>query len=116
MEEKPQTRRQAEPADTVSAFADLQKTGFENLMGFGAAWSEAMSEISAEFATFLAERIREDVRTQHKILHCKDVGELQSIQAAFLQTAIDQYQSETGKLLEMSSTAFTVALKGPGKG
>ena len=96
----------------MSAMAALQKSGFGNMMGMGTAWAEAFSDMSAEFLGFLADRIKEDVKTQHKILHCKDMRELQHIQAEFVQTAINQYQAETGKLIAMSSTLFSDALKG----
>ena len=36
----------------------------------------------------------------------RHIRELQHIQAEFVQTAIDQYQAETGKLVEMSSNAL----------
>jgi len=32
---------------------------------------------------------------------------LQHVQAQFFQKAIDQYQAETGKLVEMTNKAFT---------
>ncbi|MEO0752128.1 MAG: phasin family protein [Pseudomonadota bacterium] len=89
--------------DTI---ADLQKAGMGNLMGIGTAWIEAMGAMSAEMAEFVADRIKEDVKTQHEILHCKDVADLQRIQAQFMQKAIDQYQAETGKLVEMGTKAF----------
>ena len=75
------------------------------------AWAEAFSEMSSEFIRFLSDRISEDVKTQHQILHCKDIRELQHIQAEFVQKAIDQYQAETGKLIEMSTTLFSQAVK-----
>lgn len=102
-------------ANSVSAMAALQASGFGNMMGMGSAWFEAFSDMGAEFLGFLAARIREDVKTQHKILHCHDLRELQHIQAEFVQTAIDQYQAETGKLIEMSSTAFKDTLKSTSK-
>ena len=109
------SKSQSEAAETTtnpaSAILALQASGFGNMMGMGTAWAEAFSDMGAEFLGFLADRIKEDVKTQHKILHCKDINELQHIQAEFVQTAIEQYQAETGKLMEMSSTVFVDALK-----
>ena len=106
------TKPQSEPeSSALDAIAALQASGFGNMMGVGTAWAEAFSDMSAEFLGFLAERIKEDVKTQHKVLHCKDMQELQHIQAEFVQTAIDQYQDETGKLMEMGSTIFSDVLK-----
>ncbi|MBT8409216.1 MAG: phasin family protein, partial [Alphaproteobacteria bacterium] len=88
----------------LGPLAELQKAGLGNLMGMNAAWLEHLSDMSAEVLSFVAERVKEDVKTQHEILHCKDVNEMQAIQSRFLQKAIDQYQAETGKLVEMSTS------------
>lgn len=100
----PTTQTAHEPFNT---FAHFQEAGLGNLMGMGTAWVEAVSEMGAEVAGFVAERIKEDVKTQHEILHCKNVADLQHIQAQFMQKAMDQYHSETGKLVEMSTKAFS---------
>lgn len=67
------------------------------------AWIESLADLGSEITTFVADRIREDVKTQHAILHCKSLAELQHIQAQFMQRAFDQYAAETGKLMGMSS-------------
>ncbi|MBD3665418.1 phasin family protein [Sulfitobacter aestuariivivens] len=90
----------------LSAVTQLQEAGLGSMMGMGTAWIEAVSDMSAEVAHFVAERIKEDVKTQHEILHCKNVSDLQHIQAQFIQKAMDQYQAETGKLVEMGTKAF----------
>ena len=92
-----------EPLDTLK---QLQEAGFGNMMGMSTAWIESLSDLSAEMVSFVAERIKEDVKTQHEILHCKNVGDIQRIQAQFIQKAMDQYHDETGKLVEMSTKAF----------
>ena len=106
MSKKSETEKTTPAEAPMQAVAKLQEAGFTNLMGMGTAWMEAMSEMSAELANFVAERIKEDVKTQHEILNCKNVADLQHIQAKFVQKAIDQYQAETGKLVEMSQKAF----------
>lgn len=83
-------------------FRALQTFGFNNMTNFGTAWVEALSDMGSEVLTFVADRIKEDVKTQHEILHCDDMAKLQKIQAQFIQTAIDQYTAETGKLITMS--------------
>ena len=88
------------------ALARLQETGLGNMLGMSAAWMETLSDVGTEVMGFVADRIKEDVKTQHEILHCKNVSELQHIQAQFMQKTIEQYQAETGKLVEMSTAAF----------
>jgi len=89
-----------------NALTQLQDAGLGSMMGMGTAWVEAISDMSAEVAQFVAERIKEDVKTQHEILHCQNVADLQNIQAQFIQKAMDQYQAETGKLVEIGTSAF----------
>lgn len=96
----------ATAAEPMRSISQLQEAGMGSFMGMGTAWIEAISDLSAEVASFVAERVKEDVKTQHEILHCRNVADLQHIQAQFIQRAMDQYQAETGQLLEMSTKAF----------
>ncbi|WP_299031301.1 phasin family protein [uncultured Sulfitobacter sp.] len=89
-----------------NAMTQLQEAGLGSMMGMGTAWVEAISDMSAEVASFVAERIKEDVKTQHEVLHCNNAADLQHIQAQFIQKAMDQYRAETGKLVEMGTKAF----------
>jgi len=101
--EDPKTAATPKRSDAIAQF---QEAGFGNMMGMGTAWIEAFSDMSAEVVGFVADRIKEDVKTQHEILHCKDPSELQHIQSQFMQKAMDQYKAETGKLVEMGKKTF----------
>lgn len=90
------------------------KTAFDPLPGFkflapagwmGSGLFERVADLGSEITTFVAERIKEDVKTQHALLHCKSLPEVQKVQAEFLQKAFDQYRAETGKLVEMTGIA-----------
>ena len=100
------TTRHAPAAPARDDAAALQGYGFRMMSGMGTAWVEVLGEMGSEVMSFVADRIREDVKTQHRMLHCKDVGELQRIQSEFVQTAIEQYKAETGKLVELSQQFF----------
>ena len=95
----------------MGSMAELQKAGFGSMAIFGAAWVESLSDLGAEVLSFVAERVKEDVKVQHELLHCKDIAQMQHIQAQFIQKAMDQYQAETGKLVEMSNSALSAALE-----
>ena len=88
----------------TDALTELQKAGLGSLSWMGTAWLENMSDLSSEVMSFIADRVKEDVKTQHQILHCNDLGRLQKIQADFIQRAIDQYTAETGRLVAMGNT------------
>lgn len=111
MANKQTTQTEMDDTSTLAAISKLQEAGLGNMLGMSTVWFEAMGEMSAEVASFIADRIKEDVKTQHDILHCKNIADLQHIQAEFIQKAIDQYQVETGKLVEMSKSAFAPKMK-----
>ena len=89
----------------VAALRDMQGAGFASASTMGAAWLEAMSDLGTEVLSFVAERVKEDVQTQHQIMHAKSLSEVQHIQAKFIQKAVDQYSAETGKLVELGNVA-----------
>jgi len=103
---KSRTDSAAKGEAPLDALAQLQEAGFGDMAGMSTVWMEALSDMGAEVASFVSDRIKEDVKAQHEMLHCKTAAELQHIQAQFIQKAMDQYQGETGKLVEMSTKAF----------
>ncbi|ANT61478.1 hypothetical protein AYJ57_06540 [Salipiger sp. CCB-MM3] len=62
---------------------------------------DTMLDIGAEMQSFTAERVREDVSTQHAMLHCKTPAELMHIQSAFYQKASEDYRAHWGRLAEL---------------
>ena len=112
MADKKQSTSSGKSETSANPFAQLQDAGLGNLAGMGNAWFETMGDIGAEVMTFMADRIKQDVDTQHKIMHCKSAADLQHIQAEFMQKAMDQYQAETGKLVEMGTKAMTGSATG----
>jgi len=97
--------------DAAQAMADLmaqyQKMGMNAMALMGGDWMERMSDMGAEMLQFYTQRVQEDVELYHKLLHCKDLGEMQEIQGEFLQRAINRYTEETGKIIEMSKAAMS---------
>ncbi|MBM7066457.1 phasin family protein [Actibacterium sp. 188UL27-1] len=99
-----QTKEDHSPTQTMlSAFQDMQKAGLGPAAWMGTTWMQHMSSLGSEWLTFVSERIQEDVKTQHALLHCKDLATAQHVQMQFLQKAIDDYQAETGKIVEMNT-------------
>jgi hypothetical protein len=94
---------QKDKSEPPSPFQQLQDAGLGNLMGMNSEWFEAIGKMQAEVARFIANRLEDDVKTQQQLLQCKTVSDLQHVQAQFIQRAMDQYQEETGKLVEMSA-------------
>ncbi|MEH6645979.1 phasin family protein [Sulfitobacter sp.] len=98
MTKKPETSKQASAAfDPFVVFKPLAPTAW-----MGTAWFERVADLGSEITTFVADRIKEDAKTQHALLNCKSMVEVQHVQAEFLQKAFDQYHAETGKLVELT--------------
>jgi hypothetical protein len=90
----------------IAAIRDMQGAGFASASTMGSAWLEAMSDLGSEVLSFVADRVKEDVKTQHQVLHAKSLAEVQHIQAEFVQKAVDQYSAETGKIVELGKVAM----------
>lgn len=116
MTAKQSGRADAKSSGPVAAvpneLAALQALGLSQLARFGAALTRAYGDMGTEIASFLADRIKEDVKTQHEILHCTDLAELQRVQARFIETAFEQYTAESGKLVSMSQERLISVLDG----
>lgn len=106
MKRKDQHPKKTAQPTMVDAMAQWQAAGLGALNWFGGSSIERMSDMGAEWMTFVAERVREDVALQHSLLHARTPSEVQDLQLAFLQKAIDQYTAETGKMIELSSKLF----------
>lgn len=92
---------------------EIENAGLGSLAWMGPAWIEAMSNIGTEALSFFADRVREDVKTQHELLHCKTVQEVKDVQAKFMERAYTQYTAETGKIIEIGSAHFGKPLAKP---
>jgi len=79
-------KAETERGDPMAA---LQSAGLDSLSWFGAPMLENMSTMGSEMLQFFADRIKEDMKTQHEILHCKTPREMLEVQTKFFQKAID---------------------------
>ena len=102
-----ETKSTLEPHAVLKTFNDVQTAGLGSLAWMGTRWIETMGDLGAERLNFVAERIKEDVKTQHQMLHAKTVSDIQQIQATFLQRALDDYRDETGKIVKFCSDAMS---------
>lgn len=88
------------PENVWRAVTKVQLGGLGSLSWLGTKWVETMGDLGAEWLSFVADRIRDDVKVQHELMHARSLAEIQSIQAAFLQKTIQDYQAETGRMVE----------------
>lgn len=89
------------------AMAQFQKMGMQSMTWMGGDWMQKMNEMGTEVMHFMAERIQTDIEWQQRFMKCRDIKELQDVQAEFIQSSIDRYTEETGKLIDMGAKAMT---------
>lgn len=98
------------PTDRANALQhamfDVEKSAVGTLTWFGTAWVETLGQMGAEMVEFAGRRAREEARTQHDLLHCRSLPEVQRVQTRFLQTAIDQYTAEIGRFAALGTGAW----------
>ena len=102
--------------ETASAAATPQgatNAGTGSMPWFGMEWWQGMAQIGSEMSSFMADRLREDLKTQHALMHCTTLAEIQAVQAGFVARAVDDYTAETGKLVEIGQGFLTGAQTGP---
>lgn len=91
----------------IASLRDIQDTGFASASKFGAAWLEAMNDLGSEVLSFVVNRVKEDVQTQHEVVRAKSLADVHHIQSQFVQKTIDQYTAETGKLVAIGKAVMT---------
>ena len=65
---------------------------------------ETLSELGSEVTAFIANRVKDDLQTQHDLLACKTSADFLHVQAQFVQRAINQYTDETGKMVALNAS------------
>lgn len=85
--------------------AESEMAWLKPLTDFQIAMIEAWADLASEWTSFLASRVRQDVDTQHAILHCRTPAELLQIQSDFYQRAIDSYRAEAGRMTVLMEEA-----------
>ncbi|MDE3079327.1 MAG: phasin family protein [Paracoccaceae bacterium] len=100
----------AKAAEITATMTDLQRNGLGAAAWMSAAMFETVTALGNEVVQFVAERITEDVRTQHALMHCKDFNEMQRIQTEFLRKALEQYSAESGRLVQLGAGVMTSAM------
>jgi hypothetical protein len=104
---EPASASQLEPREIFQPLTNAQTAGLGSLSWLGTKWVETMSDVGAEWLSFVAERVKEDVKTQHELLHAKNIGEVQHFQAQVSAKGYDDYRDETGKIVEFCSQAMS---------
>ncbi len=77
----------------------------------GTVVAQAWMDIGSEAVRFVWDRLQQDIKTQTAMLACKNVEDLQKLQAEFFAAAQEQYAAEAGKMLALVGKATVAGLK-----
>lgn len=93
-----------------AAMHAMQEAGLGPLGWLTPVWVEHTQEVGHDLADFVAARIREDVRTQQRILRCRTVDELREVQTKFISEAFEDYAAETGRRVTLNADTMARAM------
>jgi hypothetical protein len=78
-----------------------QQEAIDGVEAAGHALACGLEAAQREIADFVSERIRQDLDTQHALLLCRTLHEVQQVQFDFLRRAVGQYGGEATRLLQI---------------
>lgn len=97
----PRSRTTTDPTEIwTNILADLGAARSGSLPWLHGAAADVLADMGAQWVQFVADRVREDVKTRQAILQCRNAAELAHIQEAFLQKAVDDYTAQTGRMVQ----------------
>lgn len=99
-------KKSAKPASVEDAMSGIYREGIEHMAEAKVNLIEAFGDMSAQMAKFFAQRIEEDVKVQHDLLHCKTLQDVQHIQLQFFEKAFKQYQENSAKMMDIGTHAL----------
>lgn len=101
--------------DMLGSFDAQNAPGLDAFTKMGEAMVDYFGQSGSEFVEFVSKRLAADVQVQKELLNCRNPSDLAGIQTDYLRTAMEQYTSETGKVVEMNSAALENLFKSVAK-
>lgn len=71
---------------------------------------KAWFDMGTEALRFASSRMQQDVETQTAMLACKNLEDIQKVQADFYNRALDEYRAGTSRMMEIMMSAATGGL------
>ena len=100
------TKTKPRPQTAGEPSLSTHKEGIANLTDMNTNLLETFGDISAHMAKFIAQRIEEDVKVQHELLHCKSLTDVQTVQLNFFEQALRQYQESAARMFDLGTHVF----------
>jgi hypothetical protein len=98
-------------ADAVDELARSQEEALHGVEVAGQTVVEGVTRFQREIIDFVSERIRQDMETQQAMLRCRTFDEVRDVQTRFFQTAMDQYSTETNRLMKLGTEMMQRSLE-----
>jgi len=111
------------PADeAVASFVDRMidavtlshQDALESVESARHAMLHGMAQVQGEIATFVGERVLQDLEVQAQLWQCRDLADLRALQSRYLRAAIDQYAGEASRLMRIGADIAARSLEHDG--
>lgn len=99
---KRETQLQA-PAPEVQAAMAANEQNLSALMRSNEVLLGSILELTQQVFAFGAARLQENIRMSQSLMSCRDPDEAVRSEGEFLQSAVEQYLDQSGKMLELMS-------------
>jgi hypothetical protein len=103
--EMPQAK--AEQRKSLNSFAGmvgmppvLQNPMMTILAEMNGTWLESVVTAQKDWMDFVHRRIKEDVAVSRQLMRCQSVAEMHQVSSQYFQTAFEQYQKQSEKVVE----------------
>jgi len=90
--------------------ASLPQTALAGVGSAGTAVAENVARVRQQVAEFVADRIRQDLEVQSELLGCRNIEQLGAVQSKFFRNAVDQYVTESARMLSLGTEMMTKSL------
>ena len=91
------------PAPEVRAAMALNEQNFNALMKANEVLMGNVLELTQQIFAFGAARLQENIRISQSLMSCRDPDEAVRSEGEYLQSAVEQYVDQSGKMLELMS-------------
>jgi phasin family protein len=91
------------PAPEVQAVMAANEQNFNALMKANEALLGNILELTQQVFAFSAARLQENIRMSQSLMSCRDPDEAFRSENEFLQSAVQQYVDQAGKMLDLMS-------------
>jgi Phasin protein len=111
MAENSNTEASNRMAPGVEAMIETQRPAFTAMVEVNTRLYESIAAANREWASFINQRLKEDLAMPRQLAECKNLQDLYRVYAQFFQNACSQYQSGLEQMMKLSQSITETAVQ-----